>query len=382
MASPSDDTAMSKLDKGWFNCLITGLQLDPGQFQSRRPAALPQSDTTLWVCEDLVPPLSLVFDTTGDVRRFSDQYELLVTGLAQPEDRFRRDIGEDVYRRWSAHLRQLPPPTPHQLPALFRKWAILHAPEALQIGVSRLVQASHTVGRLHQSAAYKGVAARVFDFAGSMDDLIELGRNSSEGEFMFDSLDVNGDVTGTWAAGYGLGQQGLWMGSSPDDEPSASFAAAAVRVHVQFRSYVVWAVTPGAWYDSSFLNLVFSDSGSPPWPARGDINWQQFFGPSGSLRRLVAALVVLDGVDVTVVAEVSFDAGDQDRIRQASTSGLWPFYITSSGADAINNVRFGKTMTIETRVQRQRPVVIGDNVLDVARYLGHAGIVEKARGEK
>jgi hypothetical protein len=370
---PVTDTPMRRLENGWYNSLVAGLHLDPGLFQSRRPAVLLQSDATLWACEDAVPPRSLVFDTSCGVVRFSDIYKDLVVQLAPREDRFRQDVGEEVYRNRTRHLRQLPPSAPNRPPALFRHGATLNAPATLQMGVSRLAQAAHAAGPAGRLAPYRGTAAKPFDFAGTVDDLVELGRNSPTGDLTFDSLVAEGDLSSTWAAGDRLGRHGLWTGSSPDQPPSARFAANRVRVYVRFRSCVVWTVEPGRWYDSSFLNLAFSELGTPPWPTQWDLTWDRIFGPGGCLRNLIAALVVLDGISATVVSDATYDVHDQDDIRQAATSGFWPFYIPSFGAVATNKVSFDAGMTIETHTQAQTSVVVGNNVLDIARYLGRAG---------
>ena len=90
------------------------------------------------------------------------------------------------------------------------------------------------------------------------------------------------------------------------------------------------------------------------------------------MRYLIASLVVVDGLSATITSSATFAGAEKDAVRRESANGLWPFFIPNSGA-ATNTVTFGAAsgLQIETVVQAGNPLILGANVLEIARYLGH-----------
>jgi len=89
---------------------------------------------------------------------------------------------------------------------------------------------------------------------------------------------------------------------------------------------------------------------------------------------LTASLVIVDGLSATIASDAIYSNSDQDTVRGEAANGLWPFYLASSDV-ASNEVTFGEAsgMKIETTTQPGHPIVLGANVLGVARFLGHGG---------
>lgn len=369
---------MTVLQNCWYNGLVAELHLDPNMFQIRQPLLpMSHSDQDLWAHQDVIPPMSLTFNTSiYNSYLFSDEYISVISELQYPVDNFRQDIGEDVYQKWLAYLKQInPSPPKSQLPGLFRQWSILNAPSVMSAGVSALSKMALISAAQQGLLPYQGPNAKPIDFTGTYDQLLQILGNSSGRSFSFESNSTSKDVGHTWSGGNNVGLDGLWAGSCSTSRLSRRFALSKVTVSVEFKSYTVWTSTPGSWYNSSLLNTAYSSQKTPPWPLKANPTWEEVFGHDGSMQRLIASMVVVDEINATVTSDVSYCKTDQQTIHRNASKGLWPFYAPTNSGTVTNEVNFDNTlgMKIETVTQPGNPLVIGNNVLAIAQYLGHAG---------
>jgi hypothetical protein len=365
------------LQNRWYNCLVTKLQLDPNMiFQIRQPSLLFHSDQGLWAYQDVIPPASLTFNTSiYKSYLFSDEYAAVISELEFPTNKFRQDIGEDNYQKWLTYLETInPPPPERQLPALFRKWSLLNAPSVMSVGVSDLSKRVLISAAQKGLLPYQGPNAKPIDFSETYAQLVQILDNSAGGSFSFDSNAISNDVGNTWTGGNNIGLDGLWAGNCSTSRLSRRFALSSVTVSIQFQSYTVWTSTPGAWYSSSLLNTAYSSEATPPWPINANPTWDEVFSQDGSMQHFIASLVVVDGMKATINSDVSYSKTDQQTIHRNASKGLWPFYAPTKNGSVTNLVTFDNTkgMKIETVTQTANPIVIGNNVLGVAQYLGHA----------
>jgi hypothetical protein len=367
---------MTVLQNRWYNGFVAGLQVDRTQAEIIQPSLPLHTDNDLWAYENRVPPASLTFNTNlcGN-EQFFEEYAALASRLLFPQSTFQQDIGADTYQAWTHYVNALqPPPTLEQLPALFMGWAMQFAPQVAQIGTSDLTQMALIAASQQMLAPYIGPHALPVDFDGSLAQLLHMLSQMSGVEFSFDSNTRSSDVSNTWTGGRDTNMYGLWTGSSSRSRLSLLFAHSKVTVTVSAKRYMVWRSTPGSWYDSSLLNNAFSNTSSPPWPANGNPNWNNFFGPTGSMRQVIASLLMMDGMHVSVASDATYTHSDQQSILGKVSAGLWPFFIPDSDSVVTNQVTFGSPsgMNIETITQPGNPMVVGANVLSIARYLGHA----------
>jgi hypothetical protein len=133
-------------------------------------------------------------------------------------------------------------------------------------------------------------------------------------------------------------------------------------------------VVPGPWYSSALLNAGYTNQGTPPWPPNPKPTWQERFGPGGSLRRAIISIVLADGVNANVWSGAHFSEADRRSIENNASKGLWPLYIPDSKAVASNEVTFdgNNSTNIVTVTQPGIPIVLGNNVMEIGHYLGHA----------
>jgi hypothetical protein len=346
---------MIDLEKLWYNGLTRQQGLDRRTFQISRPSApMAALDSSLWGCQDAVPPASLIFDRSRDrLSRFSSQYALILNSRRE-ETPFETAIGTGTYRKWSEFLnRQTPPPDADRVPGLFMNWAMLHSPGAAAAGASALA-----AGLLASSRALEPPA----EFEGSYGEMREVLSSSTARRLAFDASQTGEDTGDTWAASAGTGFPGLWNGAAPDSRLSRIFAESRVTVEVAFGGYAVWVSRPGRWYDAEVLRGAFRD--------RTWFSWEAFFGPNGSLRRVTASLAVADEINATIASDAVFAGQERAELEINAARGVWPFYAPESGLTT-NCVTFGPSggMKIRTVTKRGNPAVIGNNVVSIAQYL-------------
>jgi len=341
---------MIDLENLWYNEMSRQPGLDRGTFQISRPAApIAALDSALWDRQDAVPPASLIFDRSRHrFSRFSSEYAQILN--SREENPFEKAIGTETYRKWSEFLdRQTPPPDSEWLPALFMNWAMLHSPGAAAAGASTLA-----AGVLAGAAGYraKPTHSQVLEpppeFEGSYDEMRETLLSSTARSLALDASQTGIDNDDARVA--------------PDSRLSRILAESRVTIEVAFGGYAVWVSKPGRWYDAEVLRAAFRD--------RAWSRWETFFGPNGSLSRVITSLVLADEINATITSDAVLSREERAELESNAHRGSWPFYVPDSGI-ATNSITFGSAggMKIRTVTKRGHPAVIGNNVVGIAEYL-------------
>ena len=367
---------MTRLQNRWYNALVRSLHLNPAMFQISLPV-LPvmASDRALWAYQDVIPPVSLTFNrSTGESPVFSKQYLALARQINSPASSLEHEIGTGVYKEWQSYLAQQPvAPSPTEIPALFQRWAMLFAPSVALVGASNLAR-TVLANVAHQTPTASGAPNDgPQSFIGSYADLTNALSCSDRVSIHFHSEHASEDVQNTWTGGRNNGIQGLCAAMLPDSELSRKFALSTVVVDASFDKYAVWASIPGPWYNSSLLQAAYANRGMPPWTANSDPVYDDLFGPRGTMRYFIASLLIAEGMDVTITSTARFSDEDRKHIENSLPGGVWPFYFPDSDVAATKVYFDGPSeTTFRIAVQPRQPFVMGNNVLGIDQYLGHA----------
>jgi hypothetical protein len=370
-------TPMTALQSRWHDTLATDLRLSRDSFQLSLPATpVPPADDALWALQDVIPPPSSTFARgacAGD--RTLDEYAAAAQQMTFAQEAFARDIGQQNYVAWTQYLtRYKHPPKPEALPGIFQRWSIVNAPAVTSIGVADLTEMALIDGAQQALAPYLGAGAKPADFTGGYADLVAmLAASSGARVAMGPAGEGGGDVASTWTGGGDGGVQGLWAGACRGSRLSTTFAASAVTVQASIGRVCTWVCTPGRWYESSLLNMAFAGPTSPPWPLLANPTWEQLFGQFGSLRRMLASTVIADDLRATITSDARYRPADRPVILANAASGLWPFYLAASPT-VTTEVTFDDAgaLRVDVRSQPGSPLILGQNVLGIGRYLGHA----------
>jgi hypothetical protein len=375
-AGPAD--AFPLLNRRWREALAAALGLSAQTFLSALPArTLDGTDAGLWSYLDALPPdLATFAGPEAGGARFSAEFGSLAAGLDLAPGLLAQTLKAETYAAWVDYSagRQF---AQEELPALFHSWAAANAPAEVAAGLSAL-----------SGAAYFAEAAsaltRPANFVGGYEALAQTLAAAPACSFTFVSPAAAGEASDdprgkrapavSPASRAGGEPAGLWLGNSDSARLGRLLAAGRVEVRASFGACVVWASTPGAWYNSSLANAAYSTRKSPPWRPDSGRGWADFFGPAGALRRLVASLAVADSARVRLTADAEFGVEDRRLIREGAGRGLWPLYAPAAGGAVTTHVSSDASgrLTVDITSRPGSPLVLGVNVLEVGVYLGHA----------
>ncbi len=361
----------------WYNSLSKNLHLDRSLFQIRYPTnPIIHTSEDLWDLLDVVPPLSLTFHSlTHSAPRFSAEYISIITQFQYPEKSLSEIIGADNYKKWLLYLGNIhPTPVEAQLPALFRQWSILTAPSVTSAGVAWLSQTLVLHRTLHNLETYRGPQAKKIDFSPELVQANDIVKHSTGFDFAFEGEDGSDDVTDTWTGGINQGLGGLWKAADANPALSNQFALAPLHVRISAKAYAICTAVPGPWYSSALLNAGYMHPKALPWPKNPSPTWEDQFGPNGALRRTIIALVLADGITATITSEATFSKEDQHSIQHNAPNGLWPLYLPDNKDVVSNDVTFNEddSLIIKTVTQSETLVLLGNHVMEISQYLGHA----------
>ncbi len=382
---PSTTDPSLELQDKWYNGLIQGLGVSPASFQIIQPSpplislSNPQTDNAaLWSYLNYIPPLSLTLNTTlSGGNRFLDDYRGVMSQLIPPNNiNVQKDIGPDAWKAWTAYLQSMqPPPAYTSLSTLFLQWASIWYPN-----VANICAADYAAIALNPISGAQNVLLAAYpqgataDFSQTYAQLVTQLNAAPSRTFRFNSSEASGNVSNTWSGGANSNFFGLFGSSSSESSSLFQvFASSQVIVEASFQHILTFTAGPGNWYNSSALNIAYTEPGTPPWREGAQPNWQSTFGPHGNMLRFMTSLVIASGMTIKVHSAAQYSSLQQNTIKSSGSSGFWPFYSGSSGSSSTSTATFNSDATMDILITSLPgiPVIIGGTVLSVADYLGH-----------
>jgi hypothetical protein len=192
-----------------------------------------------------------------------------------------------------------------------------------------------------------------------------------------DSSTSSSDVKHTWANGsisffYNIFSFG---GGGSYDDLSVKTTSAGLKVDATFDKVTTFAAGPYAqtdtdnpvfntykpWYYSAVLALAYTTKDNTVWNNQSSTTWVTAFGSKGFLQRMLTALVVADGVTITMTSSASYNSSEQQQITAAAKVGIWPFFSSSAQGGTTTTVTFDDSgsFTSTTTIPRGNPQVLG-----------------------
>ena len=128
--------AMQTLTAQWYNAVVTGLGLNPQQFQLfQGPGSTPATSQLMWNILNAVPPNTInnYFDP-NQANNLASDYDLILSALITSSDSDFQNCMGDYYGQWQTDFKaayKADPTIINNAPALskfFQGWAIVNAP--------------------------------------------------------------------------------------------------------------------------------------------------------------------------------------------------------------------------------------------------------------
>lgn len=384
---------MQRLTAQWYNALTTGLSLDPQAFQLVQGSqSLGSTSETLWNTLDAVPIKSVVSAyNPNPVSRFSQLYRGVIYTLKPPgQADFANAMGEAI-NAWKDYLNSNHRPPGTSPVAWFRAWAQSNLADPGQVTAAVQAYREELDGPVGEAGAmldaFDVTQGDKYVFDGSIKDLKNQLLGAPPRSVTMDSSSTSSDLSHTWANGAAEGVFDDFFsigGSSSYDSLVSTLSQAALRISATFQRVLTYAAPPLAqsslnpdlqgdkpWYQSAALAMAYADPSGDLWGA-GPPTWASSFGPSGSLQYMATALVVVDGIDLTMTSGTAYTADQQKQWTAAASVGFWPFFSGSGGGGFTNRVDFdaqGK-MTITSSAPVGNPTLLGVLVESMSQLFG------------
>jgi len=378
------EQAVVTLQNQWYNTLATavGGNANFQLVQPNNPIPPQATNDQIWQYFNNLPPATLNFNLTlsGGNQFYSDYTAVLSQLSSNALTNFQNVLGS-YYPLWQQYLATVTPfPSLQQLPNIFYNWALVNAPTVAGPGRSAYQAALLDPIFQAQNLAFNtaGFVNNVPNFTQGVTQLFQQIPNGTAQSIQFDSASANSNVTSTWAQGNSGAFFGIFGESdSSSSQLSQQFASERVTASINFQKMITFVTdppgAPNGWYSSGALHQALAATGGgQPWRANANPNWAGTFGSGGNMQRFLGSLVIVDGINATITSQAQYSASQQTQIQQHSSSGLWPFYWSSSSSSFSQTVTFNSdsTMTYSVSSPIGSPVIIGGFVLPASQYLG------------
>lgn len=394
--SASQD-AMNTLSAQWYNAITAGCGLAKDQFQLIQ-GAMPVGTTSanLWKMFDSVPPqTATTFFNPSQINSFSQDYGGIISALIpQGALQFQKDM-TDSYTIWNNYKKTISPIPSGNMAwsQAFTAWANANLPQSqvsLCVGdFNTMLLDPITVAAnqlLQIQFAPPNMNPNVYAYTATIGDLNMALANGQSKTVTMNSATNSSDVSKTWAkveaSGifdiFGLG------GSSSYDAMTSKIATAGVMVNAQFSKLVTLAASPlnspssdvllqnyTAWFNSAALNEGYQKQDNTVWKAGDAISWNSSFGPSGNVQRFTAALIIVDGITITMTSNAGLTTEDQKTFSAKAHGGIFPFFSADVSGGWSTDSKFDDqgNMTVTTTCPAGNPQFLGVLVSQIADIL-------------
>jgi len=378
---------MSTLNAQWFNAVVTGCGLDASTFQLvQGNSPLGSTSESLWNIVDVVPPLSVShYFNPSELNVFSTDYGGVINNLnPQNAQNFQTHMG-DYYSRWMNYLKTVQTVPQGGVLALFYNWSQLNMPpgQAKQCyadwqELSEGVVPVAVQMWLNAGGGTGGVKAYNNTIAALQRALLQVKPKS----FTLNTSTQSSDVSHSWAQSEAAGIFDFFEGggSSSYDQLTTSMSESGLVIDVTFQRLVTFPLGPlskvsddpilsqySPWFSSEALNLAFQNNNNLVW-ASTPPGWNDTFGPNGNMLRTASALVVVDGVEMTMTCDTGFASAQQTEFKTAAEGGFFPFFEAEGSGGWQHDISFdsNSVMTIKSNCPLNNPSVLGVIVSPIA----------------
>jgi hypothetical protein len=372
------NTAMQTLTAQWYNAMVTGLGLDRNQFQLYQGNnSMDYTSIAMWNRFNAVPPASLnSYYDPNQGNSFAAAFNLVLNALvATPDTNFQTCL-EDYYSQWITYFAANDPKTwdAKGVSDLFTRWAMKNVPSKATCVTALTKMYTNPINVANNMFASAGTS---FAWNKTIDALQAALAGGGSKTFTMDSSTSSSDVKHTWANGsisffYNIFSFG---GGGSYDDLSVKTTSAGLKVDATFDKVTTFAAGPYAqtdtdnpvfntykpWYYSAVLALAYTTKDNTVWNNQSSTTWVTAFGSKGFLQRMLTALVVADGVTITMTSSASYNSSEQQQITAAAKVGIWPFFSSSAQGGTTTTVTFDDSgsFTSTTTIPRGNPQVLG-----------------------
>jgi hypothetical protein len=380
-------TAMNTMSAQWYNAVTSGCKLATDQFQLMQ-GAMPLGATTenLWAMFDSVPPLTATtFYNPAQLNSFHQNYGGIISALIpQGGLQFETDMG-DSYDAWDTYKKTISPIPSGNLAwsQAFSSWAAAQLPEAqvtLCSGDFDTMLVDPIFNAANQLLAVKFAPATMhpddYAYTTTIAQLTLLLNKAEPASVKLNSTTDSSDVSHTWskteASGifdiFGLG------GDASYDSLTTKVSSAGVSINASFSKLVTLAAGPlmqpssdgllknyVPWFSSSALHAGYAKNDNTVWKSGDAISWDSSFGTQGNTQRFASAIIVVDGITMTMTSKAGLSTSEQATFTAAVAGGIFPFFEAETSGGWHNGATFDDegNITVTSTCPAGNPQILG-----------------------
>jgi hypothetical protein len=387
------ENAMETLNNQWYNAVTTALSLDPNKFQLYQGnAPLGNTSDELWCVFDAVPPLSTahLYDPS-QANNFSQNFGGVLSVLKTPSDDEIQSALGDRYVKWIDYLADYDGELPDGgISALLKTWC-----DRLGVSPSDRDRAYQAYLRSQvdpiSSALEAFIAAKCakkgYAYTGTIKNLKDKIAHGSSKSVTMNSSTQSSDTSKSWAKGSVSGAyKFFWGGAGASiDHLAVKVVKAGIEIKASFDSVVTFAVGPLAkpnttdidlrdykpWYNGQVLGQAYNTKDNTLWIAGKPTNWDSTFGADGNLLRRCTAVVVVDGVSITMTSRASLSKEEQTSFKAQVEGGFFPFFMAKASGGWSHDSKFDDsgTIAVTSSSPKGNPTVLGVLVTPAPDYI-------------
>ena len=337
------------LYQAWYEAVVAAFGLSPLTFLlSRSLIPLGNTSRDLWDYYDSVP-----LESDGHFyelhlfNRFSDGYGVVVNLIIPQSGTAWRIAVGDHYSQWVEYLASSPPIPPGGMLELFTDWAEKNIPDPAraQAAITAYQQVLNGVVPVAQDRFIK--AKGVYAFSRSIDEARDQARRGPKIQFSFSSTQpaAAGQEAAVSFAARLAGANLPLETRGPAERAAAKLEMSHVEGKAFFDHQARVSAAPlqtaeiiggrayPPWFSAPALSYAYNNPGPAVWPGDMKPTWEQTFGPSGNLRRLVTNVVLIDGAEIELISDADLTEEEKSALQQAATAGVTPLLAVASPAE-------------------------------------------------
>jgi len=392
--SASQD-AMNTLSAQWYNAIISGCGLSQDQFQLVQ-GNTPVGTTSegLWNVFDSVPPqTATTFYDPSQLNSFHQDYAGIISALIpQGSQQFTKDMGS-YYSQWNNYKKTISPLPQGNMAwsQAFSSWAQANLPQSLVTTCvgdyntmldDPIAVAANQLLEIQFAEKNKNIYAYTTTYEQLQTDLTSAPSKSVELNSNTESSDVSKSWAKAEASGifdiFGLG------GDSSTESLTVKITNSGVNIKANFDKLVTLAAGPlkspssdtylqnfTPWFNSSALNEGYQKKDNTVWKAGDAISWESSFGNKGNLQRYASALVIVDGITISMTSNAALSTEEQSSFKAAMAGGVFPFFEAEGSGGWSNDVTFDDNgnVTVTSKCMAGNPQILGVLVSSIANIL-------------
>lgn len=182
--------------------------------------------------------------------------------------------------------------------------------------------------------------------------LLSQVNKGSSATMSFNSETADTNIDSSWAKSNGSSGVGFWgkKESSVSKSLNERASASKITVDIKFEKYAYLAIRSGGWYFSGYFTDMYKN---PDQFKQGQSDWDNLFGPKGSLQRVNNQALLVSGYTISVRSWAVYSEADFSEIQKSSDTNVWPFYTSGSSSKATSSYHYNDDKTITVVITSQ-----------------------------